>query len=77
MTPVLAAAAIEQLGDRDIGQPKRIIEFAVGEQAAVGGDPGAVKFELDPAVEIDPKRLRCRFTHRIRHDRTPSPVPTH
>jgi hypothetical protein len=31
------------------------------EQAAVGGDPGAVEFQLDPAVEIDPQRLRCRF----------------
>ena len=31
VTPVLAAAAIEELGDRDIAQPKRIIELAVGE----------------------------------------------
>jgi hypothetical protein len=76
VTCVLAAAAIEELVDRDIGQPKRIVELAVGEQAAVRWDPGAVEFQLDPAVEIDPKRLRCRFTHRIRHDRTPSPIPT-
>ena len=56
---VLAAAAVEELGDRDIGEPKGIVELTVGEQAAVGGDPGAVEFELDPAVEIGPQRRLC------------------
>ena len=74
---VLAASAFEELRDRDLGEPEGIVKFPVSEQAAVRGDPGAVEFELDPAVEIDPQRLRCCFTHRIRHDRIPSLVPTH
>ena len=74
---VLATAAVEELRDRDVDEPEGIIELAVREQTAVRGDPGAVEFELDPAVEIDPQRLRCCFTHRIGHDRIPSLVPTH
>jgi hypothetical protein len=77
MARVVATAAVEELCDRDLGEPEGIVELPVGEQAAVRGDPGAVELELDPAVEIDPQRLRCRFTHRIRHDRIPSFVPTH
>jgi hypothetical protein len=65
------------LCDRDLGEPEGIFKFSVSEQAAVRGDPGAVEFELDPAVEIDPRRLRCCFTHRMRHDRIPSLVPTY
>jgi hypothetical protein len=49
---VLAASAFEELRDRDVGEPEGIVEFTVGEQAAVGSDPGAVKFELDPAIEM-------------------------
>jgi hypothetical protein len=32
---VLAAAAIEELGDRDIGEPKGIIELTLRKQAAL------------------------------------------
>jgi hypothetical protein len=73
---VLATAAIEQLGNRDSAEPEGIVQLAVGEQTAVRRDPGAVEFELDPAVETDPKRLQSRFTHRVRHDRTSSLAPT-
>jgi hypothetical protein len=48
---VPATAAVEQLCDRDVGEPEGIVEFTVGEQAAVGSDPGTVEFELDPAIE--------------------------
>ena len=51
------------------GQFKRVIELAVGEQAGVRADLAAVKFQLQAAVEIDPKKRRFRFTHRVRHDR--------
>jgi hypothetical protein len=40
-----------ELRDRDLGEPQDVIQLTVGEQAAVGGDPGTVEFELDPAVE--------------------------
>ena len=53
------------------GQAKGIVQLAIGEQAAVGGDPRTVEFELDPAVEGDPKRL-LPFTRRVRH---PGPAP--
>jgi hypothetical protein len=73
---VLAAPAIEELVDRNIGKPEGIVELSVREQTTVGGDPGAMELELDPPVETDPKRLRSRFTHRVRHDRTPPRTPT-
>jgi hypothetical protein len=72
---VLAASAFEELRDRDLGEPEGIVKFPVSEQAAVRGDPGAVEFELDPAVEIDPQRLRCCFTYGLCHDRIPSLAP--
>lgn len=53
---VLAAAAIEEMGDRDIGEPKGIVELTVRKQAAVRRDPGAVEFQLDPPVESGPQR---------------------
>jgi hypothetical protein len=43
---VLAASAVEELRDRDLGEPQNVVQLTVGEQAAVGGDPGAVEFEL-------------------------------
>jgi hypothetical protein len=76
VTGVLATAAIEELGNRDIGEFEGIVEFAVSKQAAVRCDPGAVEFQLDPTVEIDPERLRFRFTHRVRHDRPAQLVST-
>ena len=73
---VLAAAAIEELGDRDLGEPEGVVELTVGEQAAVGGDPGTVEFELDPAVESGPQRQLSGFTRRVPHDHAPSVVPS-
>jgi hypothetical protein len=73
---VLAASAFEELRDRDLGEPEGGVELAVREQTAVGGDSGTVELELDPAVEIDPQRLRCCFTYRLCHDRIPPLAPT-
>src|SRR5829696_10022134 len=33
------------------GETEGVVQLAVGEQAAVRGDPGAVELELEPAVE--------------------------
>jgi hypothetical protein len=69
MPAILAGTTVgEYVADR-IDQSKGVVEFPISEQAAVGGDPGVVEFELQSAVEIDPKRLPFRFTHRVRHDR--------
>ena len=77
MPSVLAGAAVDQHPARDVAQPKDVVEFPIGKQTGVGRDPGTVELELDPAVEIDPKRLLLRFTHRVRHDRPAQPVTTH
>jgi hypothetical protein len=62
MARVVATAAVEELCDRDLGEPEGIVEFTVDEQAAVRGDPGAVEFELNPAVESAPQRELSGFT---------------
>ena len=53
-------------------RPEGIVEFTVGEQAAVRRDPDAVEFELDPAVESGPQMGLFGFTCRVPHDRVPS-----
>ena len=64
---VLATAAVEELRDRHVGEPKGVVQLAVGEKAAIRGDPCAVELELDPAVEGDPEARLFRFTRRVRH----------
>ena len=76
MPSVLAGATVDQDLAPEVAQSKNVVEFPIGKQTSVGGDPGTVELELDPAVEIDPKRL-LRFTHRVRHDRPAQPVTTH
>ena len=63
---VLAAPALGEGRCGHRGQAEGVVQLAVGEQAAVGGDPGAVELELEPAVEGDPQGL-FRFTRRVRH----------
>ena len=72
---VLAAAAVQEFRDRDLGEPQDVVELTVGEQPAVGGDPGTVEFKLDPAVESGPQRQLSGFTRRVPHDHAPSVVP--
>ena len=73
---VLTTAAAEQLRDRHVGELKGAIQLAVSEQTAVRGDLGAVKFELDLAVENGPQRQLFGFTRHIPHNRIPSSAPT-
>ena len=49
------------------GTPLGVIEFTIGEQSGVGGDPGTMKLELRAAVEIKPQRLVLKFTRRVRY----------
>jgi hypothetical protein len=62
---ILAAAVIEELGNRDLGEPEGGVELAVRKQAAVGGDAGAVEFQLDPPVESGPHTQLFGFTRRV------------
>ncbi len=59
-------------GPGHAGQPKRVIQLAIDEEAGIRGDLAAVKFQLQAAVEIDPQRRQFRVTHRVRHDRAPN-----
>src|SRR3954451_6514228 len=47
---VLAAPAFGEGRGGRRGQAEGVVQLAVGEQAAVGGDPSTVEFELQPAV---------------------------
>ncbi|MDF2975205.1 MAG: hypothetical protein K0R61_5655 [Microvirga sp.] len=56
MARVVATAAVEELCDRDLGEPEGIVEFTVG----------------DPAVESGPQRQLFGFARRVLHDHAPS-----
>ena len=65
----LTTIAVSALGESrhgHRGQPEGVVELAVGEQAAVRSDPGAVELELEAPVERDPQGP-FRFTRRVRH----------
>ena len=57
------------------GQAEGVVQLAIGEQAAVRGDPRTVELQLDPAVEGDPKRRLLGFTRRVPTIPHPSVVP--
>jgi hypothetical protein len=67
----LASVASHSGGRR--GQAEGVVELAVGEQAGVGGDPGAVELERQAAVERDPQGL-FGVTRRVRHPAPASPL---
>ena len=58
----------EHVGNR-AGQAHRIIQLAIGQQSAIGGDHAAAKLKHQTAVEIEPQRRALRFTRRVRHGR--------
>jgi len=49
------------------GQAEGVVQLAIGEQPTIRGDPSAMEFQLDPAVEGDPERRLFAFTRRVRH----------
>jgi hypothetical protein len=71
MARVLAASAVEELRDRHVGEPEGIVDLTVRDQTAVGGDPGAVELQLDPAVEIDLSGDMRKWTRSDRRNWTP------
>jgi hypothetical protein len=68
----LATAAVEELRDRHVAKAEGIVEFAVGEQATVRGNPRYMEFELDTAIEGGSERGMFGFTRRVLQDRAPS-----
>src|SRR5215210_7125714 len=55
----------------DLAQTEDIVEFAAGQQPAVGRDLGAVELELEAAVEHQSQRSVLRFTGCHFHSRHP------
>ena len=53
MAAVLAGACVGELLTRHRAEAEGIVEFAIGQQARIGGDDGAAKLERQSAVEIE------------------------
>ena len=60
-------AAINQVLARDNHQTQRVIEFAIGQQAGIGGDARTVELQLEATVETGPQGIGLRFTRRLNH----------
>jgi hypothetical protein len=66
---VPARATVNQVLLRDGHQAERVIEFAIGQQASIGGDAGTVELQLEAAVEIEPDSIGFGFTRWLCHHR--------
>jgi len=64
---VAARAPDDEVLAGDGHQAERVIEFATGQLASVGGDAGTVEFQLEAAVEIELQGIGLRFTRWMRH----------
>jgi hypothetical protein len=62
---VLAGTVIVENIPGNLGQSKGIVKLSIREQTTVRGDLGAVKFQLQTAVETDPQRGLLAFTRRV------------
>jgi hypothetical protein len=73
---VPAATAFRQCRTRQIGQPERVVQFAIGKKTSVRGDATAMEFPLQAAVEIHPEGPVIRFTCWVFHPRASNPTIT-
>jgi hypothetical protein len=69
MLCVLAATVIRKRRTGQRGQPENVIQFPIREQPCIRCDHGAMKFQLETAVESEPENVKIRFTRRVFHDR--------
>lgn len=67
---VLAGPTVGQHLPGHLGQTEGIIEFPESEQSGIGGDPGAVEFQLEATVKSDPQIGRFRYNRRHIHIQT-------
>jgi len=68
MAAIPAGAAIGERLARHRAETESVVEFAIGQQPGIGGDPAAIELKLHTAVEIEPERPINRFTRWVRHD---------
>jgi hypothetical protein len=64
---VPARAAVNQMLLRDSHQAERVVEFAIGQQACIGGDTRTVELKLEAVVKIEPESIGLRFTRWLNH----------
>ena len=62
---VLASTTILKNFPGNLGQTKGIVKLPIGQQPAVRGDLGTVKFQLQASVKINPQRGLSAFTRRV------------
>ena len=67
MATIPASPVIGQNRTSKFCQAEGIIQFTEGKQSGIGGDLGAVEFQLQAAVKFDPNIARFRFTRRFVH----------
>ena len=72
MAPVRTGASVRENLSCHLAQAENIVEFAAGQQPAIGRDVGAVKLELEAAVKCQAESGILRFTRRHFHSRHPS-----
>ena len=70
VSSVLAGARLRQSLAAACGQSEHVVQFAIRQQSAIGGDHRTAELEHQAAVEIEPQRLAVRFTRRVPHDRS-------
>ena len=62
---VLAGTDIVKHVSGNLAQTKGIIKLSIGEDPAIRGDLGTMKFQLQAAVKIDPQWEFSAFTRRV------------
>jgi hypothetical protein len=73
---VPAAPTIAEDPRGEIRETENVIQFAIGEQAAVGRDASTVELELDPAIENGLQSGVFAYTLHVRHCRAASLPPS-
>src|SRR5277367_4042118 len=69
MPSVPAGACLGQSLATARRQRERVVQFAISEQSAIGGDHRTAEPKNQAAVETEPQRAPVRFTRRVRHHR--------
>ena len=68
MAAVLAGAGIGEHVTGHRAEAQGIVEFAIGQQPSIGGDPRTMELKLQAPVEIEPEGTITRFTRWVLHD---------
>src|SRR5712675_1655061 len=67
MPAILTGACIRQYLATGCGQREHVVQLAICQQSAIGGDRRAAELDHQAPVEIEPQRAPIRFTRRVPH----------